>query len=189
MERVRQGSPEAARQLVDRCGPHILRMVRRQMHVKLRARFDSADFVQSVWASFFAKPPDNVTFDKPEALVVYLVKMARNKVVDEVRDRMLTAKNNVNREHSLDGSAAFAAGMAVCRQPTPSQVAVAQETYHRLMENLGPENQAIVDRLREGHMHYEIAQELGVTTKKVQRVLHKLLTLDRLAHEPRGAVR
>jgi RNA polymerase sigma factor (sigma-70 family) len=188
MEGVRQGSPEAARQLVTKCGPHILRMVRRRMNVKMRARFDSADFVQSVWASFFAKQPENIKFDKPEALVVYLVQMAHNKVIEEMRDRMLRPKNNVNREHSLEGSAAYEAGMVVCRQPRPSQVFVAQETYERMMEKLDPRTQAIVERLREGRMHQEIANEFGVTTKTVQRVLHKLLTLDRTAHEPSGAL-
>jgi RNA polymerase sigma factor (sigma-70 family) len=188
MQRVRQGSPEAARQLVSKCGPHILRMVRRRMNVKMRARFDSADFVQSVWASFFAKQPENVNFDKPEALVAYLVQMAHNKVIEEMRDRMLRPKNDVSREHSLDGSAAYEAGLLTCRQPRPSQVFVAQETYERMMEKLDAKTQAIVERLRAGHMHHEIAKEFGVTTKTVQRVLHKLLTLDRTAHEPSGAL-
>jgi RNA polymerase sigma factor (sigma-70 family) len=187
MEGVRQGSPEAVRELVDRCGPHILRIVRRQMHERIRSRFDSTDFVQSVWASFFAQTSGGVQFNDLDSLVRYLARMARNKVVEEVRDRMVSQKRNVNREHSLDGSAEFAAGQVMSRLPSPSQLAMAQETYDRLQDGLDPIEREIVCRLRQGHTHNEIAAELGVTTKKVQRLLHKMLLSDRYGNE-RGNV-
>src|SRR5262249_14283511 len=56
MERIRAGSQEAARELCDRYGSHILRVVRRKLDKKLRSKFDSVDFLQSVWTSFFVNP-------------------------------------------------------------------------------------------------------------------------------------
>lgn len=46
--RVREGSEDAAWQLVERYGGHIRRTVRRALDPRLRSKFDSLDFVQSV---------------------------------------------------------------------------------------------------------------------------------------------
>src|SRR6516164_4549755 len=136
MAGVRQGSPEAVREFVERCGPHVLRIVRRRLRPNLRRRFDSTDFMQSVWVSFFSQARDErFKFDRPEALMTYLAQMAHNKVLDESYDQS-SRKRDITRENSLDGSAAFLAGQVTSRLPTPSQVAVAQETYARLVDGL-----------------------------------------------------
>ena len=52
MEQLRLGDQDAAWTIIEIYGPHIKRVVRRDMHDKLRSKYDSADFVQAVWASF-----------------------------------------------------------------------------------------------------------------------------------------
>src|SRR4051812_9273338 len=104
MRRVNEGSQDAARELYDLYGSHILRVVRRRLSKELRSKFDSIDFVQDVWMSFFASPHGEGKFDRPEALIAYLVKIAHNKVVDTFRQRMQTRKYNVQREHSLESA-------------------------------------------------------------------------------------
>jgi len=101
MRRVREGSQDAARELVHRFGPHVLRVVRRRLHQALRSKFDPCDFEQEVWAAFFAMPPDRYMFDRPEQLNWFLAALANNKVVEAVRQRFLTKKFNVNRERGL----------------------------------------------------------------------------------------
>ena len=54
MQRLREGSDEAAWQLVEQYGEPIRRAVRRALSARLRPQFDSLDFVQLVWSSFFA---------------------------------------------------------------------------------------------------------------------------------------
>ena len=81
MRQVQAGSEEAARRLCDVYGSHILRVVRRRLPDHLRSKFDSIDFVQDVWASFFADPPQELGFDNPNALVAYLVRRALWMVV------------------------------------------------------------------------------------------------------------
>src|SRR5438552_17620213 len=85
MRRIQEGSEEAARQLVQQYGPHIFLVVRRRLPEKLRPRFDSADFVQSVWASFFANRAELGRFQNAENLIAFLVVLAQNKVIDETR--------------------------------------------------------------------------------------------------------
>jgi RNA polymerase sigma factor (sigma-70 family) len=173
MQRIRDGSQEAAQLLVARYGKHILRVVRRTLHKKLRPKFDSADFQQDVWASFFAAQPD-MTFDRPEALAAFLAGVARNKVLMAVRQRCRLQKYNVNREHSLDGSAAWQAGAAPARQPTPSQLAVAQEQWDQLLKGRPPRHQRILILLRQGYSQQQIARAVGVDQRTVRRVVRKL---------------
>jgi RNA polymerase sigma-70 factor (ECF subfamily) len=173
MQRVRAGSQEAAQLLVEQYGNHILRVVRRMLHRKLRSKFDSLDFQQDVWASFFADQPQK-SFDRPEALAAFLAKVARNKVLMAYRKRCRFQRHNVNREHSLDGSAACQAGNVAAREPTPSQLAVAQEQWEQLLQGHPPRHQRILILVRQGYTQQQIAQELGVDERTVRRVVRKL---------------
>jgi RNA polymerase sigma-70 factor (ECF subfamily) len=173
MERVREGSEDAARELLNRYGEHILRVVRRKLHRELRSKFDSVDFVQAVWASFFADIPHRGNFDQPQALIAFLVTLAQNKVVEAVRQRMKTQKYNINRERPLEAAAA-GGGKVASRDPTPSQVAIANDEWRRLLAELPDRYHRMLVLLREGHTQKDIARELGVNEKTVRRVLDKL---------------
>src|SRR5581483_7584940 len=102
MQRVQAGSGEAAEELLQTYGPHVIRTVRRRLDRRLRKRFDSTDFVQDVWASFFKTCRAATAFEQPEQLAGYLTRMARNKVVEEFRASIQGGKRNVNREQSLN---------------------------------------------------------------------------------------
>ena len=173
MERIRAGSQDAARLLVEQYGHHILRVVRRTLHKKLRSKFDSVDFQQDVWASFFANQPQK-TFERPEALAAFLAKMAKNKVLMAHRARCRFRRHNVNRENSLDGSAAFQAENVTAREPSPSQLAVAQEKWEQLLQGQPPRYQRILTLVRQGYTQQQIAQELGVDERTVRRVVRKV---------------
>ncbi len=172
MGRVRDGSQDAARELVARYGDHIVRVVRRRLSRKLRSKFDSADFQQDVWASFFANPAE--TFAGPDALAAFLAGVARNKVLMAVRQRCRLQKYNVDRERSLDGSAAFQAADVASPEPTPSQVAAAHEKWDHLLQGQPRHARRILALLRQGHTHGQIARVLGVHEKTIQRLIRRL---------------
>jgi RNA polymerase sigma-70 factor (ECF subfamily) len=180
MERVRAGSPEAARELFDRYSGHVRRVVRRKLHQRLRPQYDSLDFLQAVWASFFAESLERYTFTAPEELIGFLSQLAYNKVVDAFRQRVQTAKHNLNRTYSLereDGRSLdpeCSADDLSVRQPTPSQVAIANERWERLLQGQPPQYRQILELLRQGHTHREIADRLGLHPKTIQRLLQKL---------------
>lgn len=174
MERVRASSEEAARELVDRYGDHILRVVRRKLHQKLRPKFDSADFVQAVWTSFFAMPMHQVHFERPEDLAAFLMRLARNKVVDAVRQRLQTARYDIERERSLDGSQAPACGNLPGREPTASQVAMAREEWERYLEQQPDHHRRVLQSVHRGRSPEEIARELNVSLRTVYRVLRHM---------------
>ena len=174
MERVRGGSDNAAQELVGRYEHHVLRVVRRRLNTLLRSKFDSADFVQAVWCSFFTNRARVAAFDQPEALIAYLATMAANKVMKESRRRMQSVKYNVNREHSIESSCVGHGAILVARQPTPSQFAIAHEQWDRLLQGQPEHYQHMLDLRRKGVTCEEIARQLGVNEKTVRRVMQKL---------------
>src|SRR5205085_6558387 len=90
LAQLREGSEDAAWQLIELYGPHIHRVVRRTLDRRLRGKFDSVDFVQAVWASFFREPAQILEFQSPKQIVRYLATAAEFKVTDEMRRRLST---------------------------------------------------------------------------------------------------
>jgi RNA polymerase sigma factor (sigma-70 family) len=174
MQRIREGSQEAAQELFETYGPHIFRVVRRQLNRKLRSKYDSADFAQAVWASFFAVHPARKSFNSPEALISYLAEIARNKVIDVTRQRFQTIKYNVGREISLDQSESFEEQQLTSREPTPSQVVRARERREQIVATLSETQQRIIALLLEGYTHREIAAELDLNERTIRRLLRKV---------------
>src|SRR5262249_7382856 len=106
INRIRAGDEDAARELLRRYEAKVRLVVRRQLPKLLRSRFDSLDFLQSVWGSFFHRVRTGPTDieDEPN-LVAFLAWAARNKVVDQYR-RSSSRKHDMRREEPLwDGGA------------------------------------------------------------------------------------
>src|SRR5271165_6032471 len=93
LARIKNGDEEAARELLNRYESKVRLVVRRQLPRLLRSRFDSTDFLQSVWGSFFhriqTEPND---LNEEENLIAFLAWAARNKVIDEDRRVILELK-------------------------------------------------------------------------------------------------
>jgi RNA polymerase sigma factor (sigma-70 family) len=174
MARVSTGSRAAASELVERYGAHVLRIVRRRLNQRLRSKFDSSDFVQAVWASLFALPLDRFNFERSDDLVGFLIRLANNKVVEVVRQRLMTQKYDVNRERSLDDVRGREAATLYARQPTPAEIAIAREEWERLLAGQPACYQQILVGLRDGETQHEVAQKVGVSERTVRRVVRKL---------------
>jgi RNA polymerase sigma factor (sigma-70 family) len=172
MEQIRGGSQEAVRELLKNYGDALLWAIRSKLAPPLRRQFDSADFLQAVWASFFTGPLQDYHFDSPEALMGFLVRLASNKLCDATREVLYTQKRGLNRTRSLDGSAGIPAKDVAGSAPTPSQIVLAEEQWDRLLKShVLPQHQHILKLLREGHTQQEIAQELHLNERTVRRVL------------------
>ena len=174
MERARTGSAEAARALTERYEPHLLRAVRRRLNKRLRPKFDSLDFVQEVWASFFAGLNLFRSFGSPAELVAFLATLARNKVAAVVRQRLQGRKDNVNRERRLRETFADDPGAPLARAPNPSEVAIVREEWERLLQSQPPVYRYVLLLLHDGKSPAAAAQEVGMSEKTVRRVVGKV---------------
>jgi RNA polymerase sigma-70 factor (ECF subfamily) len=171
---VQEGSADAAQKLHALYGGHILQAVRRRLHQRLRSKFDSLDFVQDVWASFFTDIPENRAFDGPDDLVKFLTAVAKFKVSQEVRARMQRQKHNVNLEVSLDrlpgGADRHPASVR-----TPSEIVMGEEEWDRFLQKQPLVHRRVLLLLREGKSSVTIAEELGVTQRTVNRIVRKIV--------------
>jgi RNA polymerase sigma factor (sigma-70 family) len=175
LERARGGCPDAARLLYERYGRAVQRAVRRRLAAPLRRHFDSADFIQSVWGSFFTSPRE-YRFSSPQELVAFLSRIAYNKVAEKARQRLGSLRYDMSREVSLDEVSpdGRAADHLPAATPTPSQHAQADECWHGLTAGLPPGHRRALELLREGHSYEEIADRLGVNRKAMHRLLKRL---------------
>jgi RNA polymerase sigma-70 factor (ECF subfamily) len=170
MAEVRAGCPRAAQAVFERFNPHVRRVVRRHLAHRLRRQYDSVDFLQAVWASFFTTPLQRYTFENPDELVNFLARVAANKVVEVFRNRYRTLKNDIEREAPIDEGKAEPVG----RDPSPSQMAIAEEHWALLIHNQPPCRRRVLELLRQGHTLGEAAAQTGVHPKVIQRLLRKL---------------
>jgi RNA polymerase sigma factor (sigma-70 family) len=172
LDQVRHGSEEAAWQLIEEYGSHILSVVRRQLDREMRARLDSQDLVQAVWKSFFTDRDRMEAIVSPQQLIAFLASMARNKVIDEFRRNIRTSKRDIEREdgeirnEKLD----YQRG----RDPTPSQVAIARERWSSMLAERSNLHQQII-RLRLSGASFEaIATQLEINERTARRVIDQL---------------
>jgi RNA polymerase sigma factor (sigma-70 family) len=173
VRRVREGSEEAAWEMVEQYGDAIRRAVRRALHERLRSKFDSLDFVQIVWNSLFQARDKLSGFDRPAELVAYLIAMARNKVGMEVRRRLMTTTRGVQNEESLEQLPGK--DEIIGPEPEPVDVAIAREQWNRLLDRQPPRDRQIVCLRLQGYTYQHIAETLQVDKCTVRRVLKKLL--------------
>jgi RNA polymerase sigma factor (sigma-70 family) len=170
MERVRSGDTEAAREIFDNYGPAIRMVVRRRLNRRMRIEFDSLDFTQDAWASFFHIVPERCTFETPADLVAFLSRIVRNKLTDAYRQRYQTAAHDRRKLRSLQPDVHDRPG----RQPTPSQFAIADEEWDRMLQDKPPKLRHALEMLRAGHSRQEIAASLGLHPRRIQRLLQQL---------------
>jgi RNA polymerase sigma factor (sigma-70 family) len=174
MNRVKGGDADAAWELVERYGEDIRRAVRRSLNQKLRPKFDSLDFVQLVWSSFFRAHTSVERFDRPQELAAFLITMARNKVGMEVRRRLFSQKRNLNRESSLEEKPPAVQEEFVASGPTPLEFAVARERWNHLLSDQPDHYRRIIQFRLQGRTCQDIADIMHINESTVRRFLKRL---------------
>jgi RNA polymerase sigma factor (sigma-70 family) len=171
---LRAGDPNSVEILCQRYAPFIRTAVRRQLHPRLRTRFDSLDFVQDVWASFLAIPAERYTFDTPAALRAFLTRMAHHRVIEVFRRRFGTLKDDITREQAAgdDGNDRLQSPT-----PTPSQWVIASEEWEQLRGRFPEGQRVVLELLRDGHSYEDIAQLANVSVSTVNRIVRRLKDL------------
>lgn len=171
MEQVRQGSADAAARLLREHGHLVMTVVRRRLHRRLRSKFDSVDFTQAIWASFFVRAAKERRFDTPAHLMAFLAQVAQNKLAAEHRRRFRTAKYQLGREVAIDSTFG---DQVPAPDSTPSQLAIAKETLEQLLAGQPAHYRPIVELKMAGLTAAEIAARRGIHERTVRRVLKQL---------------
>ena len=168
---------EAARtELLRHFEEDVRMMVRARLPRALRAQFDSMDFAQAVWKSFFADGSDPCRFTNSRHMRAFLAGVAKNKVFEAHRRSTKTRKYELGREEPLyvrrEGreEPREVAG----RDPSPSQTAQARECLERMLAGRPPVEARVVELRGQGLTFVEIAERTGLGERSVRRVIDGL---------------
>jgi RNA polymerase sigma factor (sigma-70 family) len=176
LARAKAGDETAIREFLCRFEPEVRVMVRGRLPKLLRTQFDSMDFVQAVWQSFFADlRRTSRQFDSVRHLRGFLAGVARNKVYEEHRRLTRTKKHALAREQSLyvrRGSREVELEL-VSPDPSPSKAAQAADRLAQLIAGCSP-LEAQVITLRYQQMTFdEIAGQTGISERSVRRIINE----------------
>src|SRR4051794_16761106 len=173
LARIQAGDEDAARELLTRYEAEVRLVVRRQLPRLLRSRFDSLDFLQSVWGSFFRRVRTGpAEFEDSRHLVAFLARAAKNKVIDEYR-RAASRKQDMHREEPLWVEGGRPKDLAADID-SPSEVAQAREVFGRLRDLVPEERRNVLELKAQGLSSKDIGERLGISERTVQRVLEDL---------------
>jgi len=174
MARAKAGDPAAIRDFLCRFEPEVRMMVRARLPKKLRTQFDSLDFVQAVWQSFFVDPPsDAPDFQKVEHLRGFLAGVVRNKVFEQHRRLTKTEKYDLSREERLyvRRGDRDVPREVVSPDPSPSQTVQATDRLAQLTAGRSQREVDVISLRRQGLTFDEIAGRTGVNERTVRRII------------------
>jgi RNA polymerase sigma factor (sigma-70 family) len=176
IRRVRSGDEDASRELVERYGAQIRRVIRvRLTDSGLRRVMDSQDICQSVMANFFLRATaGQFDLESPEQLFGLLATMARNKLTNKVQYHR-AGRRDLRRSRGGEG----AIGHAADRGATPSVYLAKAEILERFRSLLTDEERQLLDLRAEGRSWSEIATQRGDNPDRIRKQLSR--TIERIA--------
>jgi RNA polymerase sigma-70 factor (ECF subfamily) len=179
VERLCRGDAAAAEQVFVAYEPYLRMVVRRQLSPGLRAKFDSLDVVQSVWADVLDGFREaGWRFADANHLRAFLVKATRNRFIDRLRQH----RRALEREQPLP--AGGVERLPAHRQPRPSEIAQADELWEQMLALCPPAHRELLQLKRQGLPLAEIAARTGLHPSSVRRILYDLA--GQLAEKSKG---
>lgn len=175
MNQLRAAKSEAAAaELVTKYQEFVVSVVRKFMGKQIRRRFDSMDFTQQVWASFFRRYPGLDDFNEPDNLKAFLRTLAKNKVIDQTRRNIKRKSDKDVRERSLPTDNDAASPEIQGEGPTASQWAQANETRAMMFDRVKhqpPHYRRVIELRLDGLTIEEIASVVQKNEKTVRRII------------------
>jgi RNA polymerase sigma-70 factor (ECF subfamily) len=165
LARVSRGDPTVAEHLHAAYAAYVRVVVRRRLPAHLRARLDSADVAQSVWAQVVRRIEAGWRVGTEPELRAMIAVIARRRAATRARA--------ISPRAEQPGGTAVAAAPAR-NQPSPSQVAGATDLWERMLRLCSPEHRDILRLRRDGLALAEVAARTGLHEGSVRRILRQL---------------
>jgi RNA polymerase sigma-70 factor (ECF subfamily) len=169
LEKLCSGDPDAAERVFLAFEPYLRMVVRKKLPPRLRAKFDSMDVVQSVWADLLRGFREaGWRFADEAHLRAFLVKLTRNRFIDQLRRNRIA----VARERPI--GELVQADEPVSPLPSPSELAQADELGQRMLALCSPAHREVVRLRMRGIPVAEIGTRVGLHVGSVHRILQDL---------------
>jgi RNA polymerase sigma-70 factor (ECF subfamily) len=168
-ERLNHGDVDAVETIVSAYEPYLRKVVRRQLPQRLRAKFDSSDVVQSVWASVLkGLREDKWQFTDETHLRAFLVRLALFRFIELCRHYRASLKC----ERPLAGLDELGGRPALCDRP--SEIMQAGDLLDRLMKLCLPSHRELLRLRAMGIPLAEIAARTGFHESSIRRIFYDL---------------
>jgi RNA polymerase sigma-70 factor (ECF subfamily) len=168
-ERLNNRDVDAVERAFHAYEPHLRMVVRRQIPQSLRAKFDTVDVVQSVWASVLKGLQEgDLRFTDEAHLRSFLIRLALFRFIDLCRQHRLS----LGRERPLAVLDAKQLRTSPCDRPT--EIVKAEELMDRLMKLCPPSHRELLRLRATGLPVAEIAARTGFHEGSIRRIFHDL---------------
>lgn len=169
LDKLSSGDAAAAEEVFRTYEPYLRKIVRRRLPLKLRAKFDSTDIVQSIWVDLLQDfRGGTLHFTDANHLRAFLIRVTRNRFNDRFR------RNRLASEKELPFGRAQGEMLALSRQPAPSEIVQAEDLWEQLLALCPPAHKDLLRLRREGVPLSEIAARTGLHPGSVRRILRDL---------------
>jgi RNA polymerase sigma factor (sigma-70 family) len=167
---IKQGNQEAAARLVKQFEPKIHSAIRRLLlSHHLRREFDAHDISQIVLATFFVRNMAlRFTLKNPDQLARLLVRMAKNKVRDEVRKLRAGRRDHRRIE---PGHSEYVLDALMQRNSNPSKIVAIRELVSEVWLRLDDDERVLAEKRSQGVNWLAIANEHGESPEALRKKL------------------
>ncbi len=180
IELLKAGDPAAAQQIWERYYRELVRLARTRLLGTPRGAADESDIVLSAFDSFCRAaqrdrfPRLHDRDDLWQLLVLFIERKANHQIQHERRQKRGGGKvyHETALPHTARPGTQAPLDEVLSREPTPAFAAEMADLCRHLLEQLGdPQLCTIALRKMEGYTHDEIAQELGLSRRTIDRKL------------------
>ncbi len=169
LDKLCQGDMSVAKKVFLAYEPQLRRIIRRQLPNRLRAKFDSVDIVQSMWADLLDGYRSGAWhFPDVRRLEAFLVQVARNRFIDRFRKHRIPFE----KEQPLGGL--HTSEMPAAQEAAPPQVVEAEELWEQMLALCPPEHRELLHLKRQGLPMEELVARTGLHPGSIRRILRNL---------------
>ena len=177
---AREGNESAFEEIYNRYAANVFCLANDHLNEKFRRRLNPEDLVQSIFRTIWRTTRNQdrklEDFTSDEGLRTWLVTIALNKIFSKIKHNQRKMRD-VGAERNLSPEARDAVlSNASFRTPIPESIVEAADLYERIIRNLDPTNQQILQFLVSGYNQKETAELVNVTPRTVRRRVKEIKT-------------
>ena len=168
------GDQAAAQKLFDRYVNQVMKMARNHINRRLAGRVDAEDIVQSVFRTFFQRArKGQFHVEGADDLCKLLARITVRKTFRQIAYHK-RAKRDAGAESSQGDATQEVLLNKLESGPSPDEAAAFLDYLEHFLGQLRPEDRQILELRMEGYNNMEIAEKLGISDRKIRRLLERM---------------
>jgi RNA polymerase sigma-70 factor (ECF subfamily) len=171
---LRRGDPETVRKVFDSYVDRLVALARKRISQRLASRIDAEDIVQSVFRTFFHRAQQGqFTITAEDDVCKMLARITVHKTFRQIAHHQ-AGKRDAGREVGRGDDEQDVVLNLASREPSPEEAAELLDQLEHFLAQLRPEDRQILELRMQGFSTLEIAQQLGITDRKIRRLMERI---------------